>query len=78
MRAVVTYNKDLKGAKSLPVGVLEEISKFSQNLSGRARAACCSSLQIAYKKDKEEITRSTVSKKRRIHRDSYITTFCKF
>ena len=32
LRAVVTYNKDLKGAKSLPVGVLEEISKFSQNL----------------------------------------------
>ena len=32
LRAVVTYNKGLKGAKSLPVGVLEEISKFSQNL----------------------------------------------
>ena len=66
----------------MPVGVLEEISKISQNLQGRALAGVLllwsCSLQIASKEAKVKITQSTLSKKRLLHRDSYKSTFCKF
>ena len=38
LRAMVKSHKSLKEQKYLPVGVLEEISKISQNLWGRIRA----------------------------------------
>ena len=51
--------KVYKEQKCLPVGVLEEIPKFSQNQSGRARAGVLflqsCSLQIAYKKPKKRL-----------------------
>ena len=38
LSAVPKFHKGLKETKYLPVGVLEEISKISQNSQGRVRA----------------------------------------
>ena len=60
--------------KYLPVGVLEEISKISQNSQGRHRAGVLlfHSYSLEYlikQKPKVKVTRSTLSKKRPQNRD---------
>ena len=75
----VKSHKGLKGTEVFAFGCsvrnLKNFSKFT------GRNPCCSAfivtLQpgIAYKKAKVKVTRATLSKNRRLHRDSYTRTF---
>ena len=77
LRAVVKPHKGLKGTKVIVCGCsgrnLKNFSKFAAELeSFYCKVAAGNSLQ---KKAKVKVTRPILSKKRRLHRDPYTSTF---
>ena len=80
LRAVAKSHKDLKGAKVLACRCSGSNLKNFSKLTGKS--PCWSSFVVKlqpgrayYKKVKVKVTPSPLSKKRRLHRDSYTRTF---